>query len=192
MSKESMIKRDIKKDIDKIKEILESNFEKNELIDVHMYIDSKYQSKIDNWGYSQYCWSDKLGFDYNMLGQEALKHNLINMKGKLDGYLQDYRFIINAPVATDIKVVNNNTNTNKLNVEMDFQSLINRVNKMESLTDIETKDAISKIKEIETIYKSKESKKKKWDKIKNILIWLADKSVDLAIEYLPIITSSLN
>lgn len=27
---------------------------------------------------------------------------------------------------------------------------------------------------------------------KNILIWLADKSVDLAIAYLPIITNSLN
>ena len=63
---------------------------------------------------------------------------------------------------------------------------------MESLTEDETKEAIYKIKEIETIYKSKDNKKKKWEKLRKIIIWLADKSVDLAIAYLPIITTSLN
>lgn len=192
MSKESMIKRDIQKDIDKINEVLENNSEVQVLTNVHMYIDGKYQSKIANWGLSQYNWSENIGFYYELLGQESLKHNLINMKSKLEGYLQDYRLIPNSPSSTDIKVINNNTNTNKINVEIDFQSLISQINEMESLTEDETKDAVSKIKEIETIYKSKESKKKKWEKIKGILIWLADKSVDLAIAYLPIITNSLN
>lgn len=193
MSKESMIKRDIQSDIDKIKGVLQSNSSIQELTNIHMYIDGKYQSKISNWGLSQYSWNDKLGFNYEFLGEDSLKHNLNNMTNKLEGYLQDYRLL---PLASSssptIKFINNNTNNNEIKVEIDFTNLINKINDMESLTETETNEAIEKVKEIEKIYKSKDSKKKKWEKIKNILIWLADKSVDLAIAYLPIITNSLN
>lgn len=191
MSKESMIKRDIQNDIEKIKEGTQNNIEIENLKKLHMYIDGKYQSKIENWGLSQYGWIDNYGFSYEYLGEETIKHNLLNMQSKLEGYLQDYRLIPNTPLSTDIKVINNNTNSNNINVKIDFQSLIKQIDEMESLTKNETKEAISKIKEIETIYNSNESKKKKWEKIKGILIWLADKSVDLAIAYLPIITNSL-
>lgn len=193
MSKESMIKRDIQSDIDKIKGVLQSNSSIQELTNIHMYINGKYQSKISSWELSQYSWNDKLGFDYEFLGEDSLKHNLNNMKNKLEGYLQDYRFL---PLASSsspaIKFINNNTNNNEIKVEIDFTNLINKINDMESLTETEINEAIEKVKEIEKIYKSKDSKKKKWEKIKNILIWLADKSVDLAIAYLPIITNSLN
>lgn len=193
MSKESMIKRDIQSDIDKIKGVLQSNSSIQELTNIHMYIDGKYQSKISNWGLSQYSWNDKLGFNYEFLGEDSLKHNLNNMTNKLEGYLQDYGLL---PLASSssptIKFINNNTNNNEIKVEIDFTNLINKINDMESLTETETNEAIEKVKEIEKIYKSKDSKKKKWEKIKNILIWLADKSVDLAIAYLPIITNSLN
>ena len=188
-----MIKRDIQSDIDKIKGVLQSNSSIQELTNIHMYIDGKYQSKISNWGLSQYSWNDKLGFNYEFLGEDSLKHNLNNMTNKLEGYLQDYRLL---PLASSssptIKFINNNTNNNEIKVEIDFTNLINKINDMESLTETETNEAIEKVKEIEKIYKSKDSKKKKWEKIKNILIWLADKSVDLAIAYLPIITNSLN
>ncbi len=193
MSKESMIKRDIQSDIDKIKGVLQSDSSIQELTNIHMYIDGKYQSKISNWGLSQYSWNDKLGFDYEFLGKDSLKHNLNNMKNKLEGYLQDYRlFTLASSSSPTIKFINNNTNNNEIKVEIDFTNLINKINDMESLTETETNEAIEKVKEIEKIYKSKDSKKKKWEKIKNILIWLADKSVDLAIAYLPIITDSLN
>lgn len=193
MSKESMIKRDIQNDIDKIKEVLQSNSSIQELTNIHMYIDGKYQSKVSNWGLSQYSWSDKLGFDYEFLGEDSLKHNLNNMKNKLEGYLQDYRLLpLTSSSSPTIEFINNNTNNNEIKIEIDFTNLINKINDMESLTETETNEAIEKVKEIEKIYKSKDSKKKKWEKIKSILIWLADKSVDLAIAYLPIITNSLN
>lgn len=191
MSKESMIKRDIQNDIEKIRIVLESNAGEQELKNVHMYIDGKYQTKITNWGLSQYSWGNDYGFDYGMLEQEELEHNLKNMKSKLEGYLQDYRLVLNTSEMTKVKVINNNANTNQINIKVDFQALINQINEMESLTEEETKEAISKIKEIEVIHKSKETKKKKWEKVKKILVWLADKSVDLAIAYLPLITSSL-
>lgn len=193
MSKESMIKRDIQSDIDKIEEVLQSNSSIQDLTNIHMYIDGKYQSKISNWGLSQYSWNDKFGFTYELLSEASLKHNLNNMKNKIEGYLQDYRLLpITSLSSPEIKFINNNTNNNEIKVEIDFTNLINKINDMESLTEIETNEAIEKVKEIEKIYKSKDSKKKKWEKIKNILIWLADKSVDLAIAYLPIITNSLN
>lgn len=192
MSKENMIKRDIKKDIDKIEETLQNNGNMQELTNVHMYIDGKYQSKISNWGLSQYSWRDGIGFFYDLLDESSLRHNLNNMKNKLEGYLQDYRLVPIVSSSPSVKVINNNTNNNEVNIEIDFKDLISKINDMESLTENETKDAIEKVKEIEGIYKSNDSKKKKWEKIKNILVWLADKSVDLAIAYLPIITSSLN
>ena len=80
-----------------------------------MYIDGKYQSKISNWGLSQYSWNAKLGFDYEFLGEDSLKHNLNNMKNKLEGYLQNYRLL---PIASSsspaIKFINNNTNNNEI------------------------------------------------------------------------------
>lgn len=188
-----MIKRDIQSDIDKIKEVLQSNPSIQDLTNIHMYIDGKYQSKISNWGLSQYSWNDKFGFTYELLSEVSLKHNLENMKNKIEGYLQDYRLLpITSLSSPEIKFINNNTNNNEIKIEIDFNNLINKINDMESLTEIETNEAIEKVKEIEKIYKSKDSKKKKWEKIKSILIWLADKSVDLAIAYLPIITNSLN
>lgn len=193
MSKESMIKRDIQSDIDKIKEVLQNDSSIQELTNIHMYIDGKYQSKISNWGLSQYSWNDKFGFAYDLLGEVSLKHNLSNMKNKLEGYLQDYRLLpVVSSSSPEIKFINNNTNNNEIKVEIDFTNLINKINDMEALTETETNEAIEKVKEIEKIYKSKDSKKKKWENMKNILIWLADKSVDLAIAYLPIITNSLN
>lgn len=193
MSKKSMIKRDIQSDIDKIKGVLQNNSSIQELTNIHMYIDGKYQSKISNWGLSQYSWNDKLGFGYEFLGEDSLKHNLNNMKNKLEGYLQDYRLLpLTSSASSTIKFINNNTNNNEIKVEIDFTNLINKINDMKSLTEIETNEAIEKVKEIEKIYESKDSKNKKWEKIKNILIWLADKSVDLAIAYLPIITNSLD
>ena len=70
MSKINQMKRDVDKDISDIKEIL-NNKDFNALLEIHQYMDSKYQSKIKTWGYSQYGWSDKLGFDYTLW---ELKH----------------------------------------------------------------------------------------------------------------------
>ena len=47
----------------------------------------------------------------------------------------------------------------------------------------------AQLEELKTIYKSKDSKKTKWAKVKPIMIWLADKSVDVGIAFLPLITS---
>ena len=58
---------------------------------------------------------------------------------------------------------------------------------MTSLTDEQTQDILSKVNEIESVVNSGSSKKSKWEKIKPILIWLADKSFDVAMTVLPLL-----
>ena len=58
---------------------------------------------------------------------------------------------------------------------------------MNGLSDEETENVLAKIDEIKAIVDQKEPKKTKWKKIKPILIWLADKSVDVGCALLPLI-----
>jgi ribosome-binding factor A len=58
---------------------------------------------------------------------------------------------------------------------------------MTSLTDEQTKEALEKVSEIESVIKGEGSKKSKWEKIKPVLAWLADKSFDLAMTILPLL-----
>ena len=198
MSKINQMKRDIEKDINDIKGILKDR-DSNALLDIHKYMDSKYQSKIKTWGYSQYGWSDKLGFDYDFIGTEGLVDNLKNMIGKLEGYKRDieldvYR-MMNGSSSKNINVYNMNNNTNNnSNVNsnsIDFSVLEEHITNNETMTEAQTKEALNYLKELQTIFESKESRKNKWEKAKKIVGWLLDKGVDVAISYLPAIVSMI-
>lgn len=70
---------------------------------------------------------------------------------------------------------------------LDFDMISNNIKNMESLTSEETNKILEIIKELKTIYNSKESRKGKWEKVKKIALWTLDKSVDVAIQILPIL-----
>ena len=194
MSTISQIKREVKEDIIKIEEALSKSDEKI-LHDVHMMIDGKYQTKIERWGLSQYGWRDSYGFHYGTLDFDSLKHNLQNMKSKLEGYIQDIDLkplTINKPTKS-INVYNKNENNiSNIVSNVNFNTVEEKINECESLTEEETKEALKYLKELKEIYESKGNRKSKWEKAKKILIWLADKSVDIAIAFFPIITSILS
>ena len=78
MSKVNQMKRYIDEDINSIKDVL-NNKNIEEMLKVHKYMDSKYQSKINTWGLSQYGWSDDLGFTYELIGESGISENLENM-----------------------------------------------------------------------------------------------------------------
>lgn len=198
MSKVNQIKREVEADINSIKEMLEKdNYE--EMLKIHKHIDSKYQSKIDKWGLSQCGWSDHLGFSYDYLNKTEISENLENMIGKLEGYKQDLDFkvyeLFNSNNSKDIKIYNNNknnnTNTNSNINTVNFNIVEENINNNESLTEEQTKESLEKLEELKTILKLKDNRKTKWSKVKPILIWLGDKSVDIAIAFLPLITSIL-
>ena len=58
---------------------------------------------------------------------------------------------------------------------------------MTSLTDEQTQEILDKITELEEIINSKDKKKTKWEKAKSVLVWLADKSFDVAMTLLPLL-----
>lgn len=191
MSKINQIKRDIEKDINLIKEVLYNN-DYDEMMKIHKYMDSKYQSKINTWGLSQYGWSDDFGFAYELIGKSGISENLENMIGKLEGYNQDLDLkaseIFNGKSSSDVKIYNNNNISHITNI-VNFNSVAQNIKNNESLTEEQTMEALKKLDELKLIYESKDNKKNKWSKIKPILIWLADKSVDVGIGFLPLITS---
>lgn len=78
------------------------------------------------------------------------------------------------------------TFNNDITLNMTFDQVREKINSNENLTTKETQDAIEKINLLEQISQSSESRKKKWDMAKSILIWLADKSVDVGIALLPL------
>ena len=196
MSKVNQMKRDIEKDINSIKEVLTNN-DFNEMIKVHKYIDGKYQSKINTWGLSQYGWGDNLGFDYELISEIGISQNLENMIGKLDGYKQEIDLKVyenfNGKNSKELKIYNNsnsiNTNTNFVTNNVNFNNAVQDIKNNTSLTEEQTKETLQKLEELKTIYESKDNKKIKWTKVKPIMLWLADKSVDVGIAFLPLITS---
>ena len=80
-----------------------------------------------------------------------------------------------------------NSNFNQITMNATFKEVKYNIQNMCSLSEIETEETLKKVNEIEIIVESNESRKSKWEKAKPILKWLADKSVDVGIQLLPLI-----
>lgn len=87
----------------------------------------------------------------------------------------------------NISIENNLTANQNQTMTITFEDIKKQIENMSGLSGAETKETIGKIDEIKAIVELKESKKSKWQKIKPILIWLADKSVDVGCALLPLI-----
>ncbi len=121
-----------------------------------------------------------------MLDKESLTHNLLLMKAKLQGYL------CNFPSKSVLSAPQNNINvnvpiTNEINISITFEQAKQKIEDMPGLTDAETEDIKSKIDELENIFKESISKKKKWEKVKPILLFALDKGADVAITIMGLI-----
>lgn len=177
----------IRADIHKIDEALQST-DISEVLAMHRYLDGKYQYCIADWGMSMWGYGESIGFAYDMLGMDSLKDNLTMMKPKLEAFMykwnvagQSIRYT--SPVVPDVNVTVNNNVT----VTITFEQVRAKIEDMTSLTDEQTKEALEKVSEIEAVVKGEGSKKAKWEKVKPILIWLAEKSFDVAMTILPLL-----
>lgn len=153
---------------------------------VHMLIDGKYIAYIPNLGQSMYGYNNQFGFDYEMIGKESLKHNLLLMKAKLQGYICDF------PVKSESTSPQNNVNisvpiTNEININITFEEAKQKIEDMPGLTEADTEEIKSKIDDLENISKETIPKKKKWEKVKPILAFALDKGADVAIAFMAII-----
>lgn len=181
-------KKAIEKDINTINQVVEHSCEFAELKGIHKYIDGKYQSSIADWGKSMYGYIKDIGFNYNHLDVDSLKENLMIMKAKLEAFTYGWNALNPSSRSnfTDSPDVNLTVN-NSVTVNITFEQVRSQIEDMTSLTDEQTKEALDKISEIESVVKSEGSKKSKWEKIKPILTWMADKSFDVGMALLPLL-----
>lgn len=156
-----------------------------EKIGLHREIDGRYQSCIQNW-YIGFAKTYSKGVNYGLLGdtggERYVDHNLKLMKSKLE----TYRFGMNAVQLPDVPSTNVTVNTS-VNVSVTFEQVRERIEDMPSLTNEQTQEILNKINEIENVVNSSDKKKTKWEKIKPVLVWLADKSCDVGTALLPLL-----
>lgn len=158
------------------------------VLELHRYLDGKYQYCIADWGKSMWGFTEGIGFAYDVLDVDSLKENLSMMKPKLEAFMHGWnangKTTRQMPANTpDVNVTVNNNVT----VNITFEQVREKIEDMSSLTDEQTKEALDKVSEIESVVKGDGSKKSKWEKIKPILTWLADKSFDVAMTILPLL-----
>ena len=183
--------KSIKADIRKIDDAIASN-EKQSLQAIHMYIDGKYSAYVPDWDKSVYCYVLEYGFNYEVLDEASLIHNLQMMKAKLEGYAIGFEKTGKNTYSPSNNVNVSVSNTNEVNVSVSFEEVRRQVEDMTSLTDEQTKEILEKISEIESVYKEGSGKKSKWEKVKPILVWLADKSCDVGLALLPLLLNFQN
>ena len=87
----------------------------------------------------------------------------------------------------NITINNTNTNENHNSFDMSFNMARETINSMTALTNEEIEEIQKRINELEEIVSSKDSKSKKWSKVKEIIKWIADNGVDVGIALLPLV-----
>ena len=178
--------REVRKDIQKI-ETVDITDEKA-VEELHRYLDGKYQGCIAEWGKIMWNYSKDNGFDYYFMGSDAMIDNLNQMKPKLEAYALGWNMSKKSSPSRSTTTPNVNvTVNNEINISITFEQVREKIEDMTSLTDEQTKEALEKVSEIESVVNGEGSKKSKWEKVKPILAWLADKSFDLAMTILPLL-----
>ncbi len=81
----------------------------------------------------------------------------------------------------------NNTNKMEANINITFPEARAQVENMTSLQEDDIQEILNKLDELEKIVNSSERKSKKWDDAKGIIKWIADKGVDVAMTFLPLV-----
>lgn len=136
-----------------------------------------------------YCFFAQANFfDMDLMGEDSLRHNLFVLKNKLVAF-KNYGYKNRKKLSSNngINIQNHLSATQTQTVNISFESVKKQIEDMTGLSDAETKETLDKIDEIKAIVELKEPKKSKWQKIKPILTWLADKSVDVGIALIPLI-----
>lgn len=153
---------------------------KYELWEVHSRIISKYSNIIDGF-------ADNLQSTFYDENGNVKKQNIETMRQKLVlfkamGYMNIFSKELNGP-----QVSVNNVNQNTILNNISFEQVRNDVENMTTLREEEINDILEKIEEIEKLVQSSERKTKKWEKAKPIIMWIADKSVDVGITMLQLL-----
>lgn len=173
----------INNDIQRIEEADRKSY--TEQLNLHRELDGRYQACIKNWFSGLFAINANLSQVYYRKLEDnpcEIINNLNMMKAKLESF----RFRANAitepeGASTNVKVITN------VNLNVTFEQVRSQIKDMTSLTDEQTNEVLAKVDEIEDVVNGNGNKKSKWEKIKPVLVWLADKSFDVAMKLLPLL-----
>ncbi len=146
--------------------------------DYHNLLKSKYAKIIH--GFNEGLYNSFYDADHS-----AKKANIENMRQKL--VLFKAMGYENYITEKSDSITFNNTNQVNSTINISFTDVKKQVEDMTSLKDEEIDEIHSKIDELEKIINSSVRRTKKWDMAKDIIKWIADKSVDVGIALLPLI-----
>ena len=177
-------------DLDRIDKVIKEGTHQEQLR-LHRELDARYQACIKDWyfGFRGTIYSKTMSvaclkYSYIEDSPSEVVENLEMMRTKIE----TYQYQVNAihPVPSNQPTTQINVTTN-VSVNITFQKARSEVKEMSSLTDEQTQEVLERIDEIEQVINTDTSKKTKWEKIKPVLVWLADKSYDLGKIILPLL-----
>lgn len=160
-----------------------------EKIQFYIELISKYSAHIAGFGDGLEGYrSSSNQYTTSYISEYELENNIRAIKFKLIAFENNgYRNSKSMDDNPHFSVNNTLTANQTQNITISFEEVKQQVKEMTGLSDEETENVLAKIDEIKAIVDQKESKKTKWKKIKPVLIWLADKSVDVGCALLPLI-----
>ena len=181
------IKREIRKDMSTIDSVEDSE-QTDVIVQIHQYLDGKYNGHIKGWGNGMYGYNAEFGFNYELLGIDSLKNNLHLMKAKLEGFMIFHDEPTQPTRITDRVVTNiNNTINTQLNVNIAIEEAQRNISELTALSSDQIEEINNKLGELKKIVESEEKKNTKWEKAKPIFKYIIDKGLDVAKIVLPLI-----
>lgn len=179
----------VDEDIDKCDTFINSTKNTQEFRDFFSELVCKYNSYITGFSTGLYGYSGQRDYyDFSYPDRGELQDNIKAIKFKLIAFKNNnYKNCQDTNSNQNINIANNLTATQTQNINITFEGVKKLIEEMSGLSEEETNQTLQRVDEIKAIVELKESKKSKWQKIKPILTWIADKSVDVGIALLPLI-----
>lgn len=152
---------------------------------LHRELDGRYQVCIRGWHMGLWGASpDGASFNYGIIDDEpfSIRDNLEMMKAKLETYKYQMNAIsLPKPQETNITV------NNAVNISLSFEETKRKIEDMAALNREQTDEILAKIDELQKISKENIPRKSKWEKVKPIISFAADKGADVAIAILSLV-----
>lgn len=174
----------IQGDIDRIQENLENGNDEQHW-ELFRELDGRYQACIKDW-YKGMWESSRDGSTLFFPQLQRQPQQIIDNLKLIKSKLETYQYQMNAVSLPEPNSAQVNVTTN-VGIYITFEQVRSQIEDMSSLTAEQTQEVLDKVDEIEKVVKGPGSKKAKWEKVKPVLKWLADKSCDVGIALLPLL-----
>lgn len=192
----------------------------NEIIDLiyeGKYVGSDYSSRQKFIAKAYFSYGDYIKFDSSLVSiakESIVRKTVIDFDfgetetsiddvviqgviAKLQQYAESIlqkRENVSLPKKDNPTVVVNNiaTATNNVNIDI-FVEIENAIKQVEDacLPDTQEKEVLAKLQELKEIIESKESKGKRWAKIKDFFKWVAEQGIQVASIVVPLLTNTV-